>query len=233
MMKASYRGLLWIAATTSVLAITPAALDAQATAPKQKLAANRLQPTTGPSAPAALTATRNRPSQVPGAIAVREEYRIGPSDVLQITVWKEPQVSVPEVVVRSDGRISLPLIKEVDARGLRPTELEKLLGEKFSQFIEVPEVAVIVKEVHSEKVYVIGGVKRPGSIDLGMQMSVLQVLAEVGGLSEYAKKSKIYVLRTRDSKPTRLPFNYNAQLKGDTKAPEIVLQPGDTIVVPQ
>lgn len=169
----------------------------------------------------------------PLKLGLRAGYRIGPGDVLEINVWKEPQLSVGAAVVRSDGRISLPLVKEVDALGLTPGELEQVLSDKFSRFLEVPEVTVIVKEVHSEKVYVIGGVKKPGSVDLYSQLTVLQVLAEAGGLTEYAKKGGIFVLRKNGDKQVRLHFDYNAQLKGKPGKPEIVLQPGDTVVVPQ
>jgi len=187
-------------------------------------------------APGAAAKVENRPVTVtpePSKLGLRAGYRIGPGDVLEINVWKEPQLSTGAAVVRSDGRISLPLVKEVDALGLTPGELERILSEKFSQFLEVPEVTVIVKEVHSEKVYVIGGVKKPGSVDLYSQLTVLQVLAEAGGLTEYAKKGGIFVLRKNGDKQVRLHFDYNAQLKGKPGKPEIVLQPGDTVVVPQ
>lgn len=164
---------------------------------------------------------------------LRADYRIGPGDVLEINVWKEQQLSVAAAMVRPDGKLSLPLVKEIDVLGLTPDELEHVLTDKFSRFIEVPEVTVIVKEVHSEKIYVIGGVKKPGSVDLYSQLTVLQVLAEAGGLTEYAKKKGIFILRKEGGKQSRLPFNYNAQLKGKTGKLEIVLQPGDTVVVPQ
>jgi polysaccharide export outer membrane protein len=169
----------------------------------------------------------NSPSQ-----ETLRDYRIGAGDVLQINVWKEPQASVQAVVVRSDGKISLPLIKEVHALGLRPAELERVLSEKYSQFIEAPDVSVTVTEVRSEKVYVIGGVKKPGSINLYAPMTVLQVLAEAGGLTEYAKKKNIYVIRPHGEGELRLPFNYKAQLQGKAVS-NIMVRAGDTVVVPQ
>jgi polysaccharide export outer membrane protein len=159
-------------------------------------------------------------------------YRIGPDDVLTIHVWKEPEASIPEAVVRSDGRISLPMVKEVEAAGLTPPELERALTEKFSQFIHQPEVTVLVKQINSLKVFVVGGVKKEGSIRLHGSMTVLQALAEAGGLTEFAKKKRIYVMRTENGKPSRIPFNYEAVLRGQAEQ-DFPVKPGDTIVVPQ
>jgi len=160
-------------------------------------------------------------------------YRIGAGDILQVHVWKEAEASMPAVVVRSDGKISLPIIKEIEVIGLTPAELETLLTERFSRFINGPEVTVLVKEVHSEKIYLVGGVKKEGPIRLQASMTVLQALAEAGGLTDYAKKKKIYVLRTENGRQVRLPFNYESVIKGENMAQNVVVQPGDTIVVPQ
>jgi len=165
--------------------------------------------------------------------APRAGFRIGPGDVLQINVWKEPEASVPVVVVRSDGKISLPLIKELDAVGLTPSELERLVTEKLTRFINAPEVAVLVREINSEKVYLVGGVKKEGSVRLHSSMTVLQVLSEGGGLTEYAKRKKIYVLRTENRKQIRLPFNYDEVVRGEQIEQNFFVQPGDTIIVPQ
>ena len=160
-------------------------------------------------------------------------YRIGAGDVLQVYVWKEEQVSAPTVVVRPDGKISLPLVREVEVVGLTLTELEQLLTKKLAAFIRTPEVSVVVKEIHSEKVFVIGAVEKKGSIPLVSSITVLQALAEAGGLTEYAKRKKIYVLRTAGQKQIRLPFNYDAVIRGEQTEQNILLLPGDTIVVPQ
>jgi polysaccharide export outer membrane protein len=162
------------------------------------------------------------------------EYRIGAGDVLRISVWKEPDASVDGVAVRFDGKISLPLVKEIQVIGLTPRELEELLAREFSRyFLSSPEVSVIVKEINSQKIYLVGGVVRPGSILLRTPMTVLQVLAEAGGLTDYAKRKKIYLLRKNGDKESRILFNYEAVLRGDNPEQNIPVRPGDTIVVPE
>lgn len=178
-------------------------------------------------------AALNEPRQPDPEGGTLPEYRIGSGDVLRISVWREPEVSVDGVAVRSDGKISLPLIREVYALGLMPVELEALLTREFSRLINNPVVTVIVKEINSQKVYLVGGVVRPGSIFLRTPMTVLQVLAEAGGLTDYAKKKKIYILRNDGGQESRIQFNYEAVLKGDNPEQNIPVRPGDTIVVPE
>ena len=161
------------------------------------------------------------------------EFRIGAGDVLRVSVWREPEVSVDGVAVRSDGKISLPLIREIYALGLMPAELESVLKREFSRYITAPEVTVIVKEINSQKVYLVGGVVRPGSIFLRTPMTILQVLAEAGGLTDYAKRKRIYILRRDGAQESRIQFNYEAVLKGDNPEQNIPVRPGDTIVVPE
>jgi polysaccharide export outer membrane protein len=160
-------------------------------------------------------------------------FRIGPGDVLQISVLKEPDASVPAVVVRSDGIISLPLLKEVPVVGLSPRELEQLLTRKFSEVIRDPDVTVLIKEIHSEKVYVIGAVRKEGPILLQTPLTVLQAVAEAGGLTDYAKRNRIYILRLDNSRQVRIPFDYQSVIKGERTDQNIALRPGDTVVVPQ
>ena len=159
-------------------------------------------------------------------------YRIGAGDVLQILVWKEPDASVPSVMVRTDGKISVPLIKEVDAAGLTPTELEKVLAEKLAKFVREVDVTVIPKEIVSQKVYLLGAVKQEGPVVLQSSMTVLQALNSAGGLTEYAKRKKIYILRKENGKQIRLPFDYQAVIKGEHPEQNILVQAEDTIVVP-
>jgi polysaccharide export outer membrane protein len=161
------------------------------------------------------------------------DYHIGAGDVLKISVWREPDASVDGVAVRSDGKISLPLIREVFALGLMPSELEQLLTREFSRYINNPAVTVIVKEINSQKVYLVGGVVRPGSLPLRTPMTVLQVLAEAGGLTDYAKRKKIYILRKDAGQESRIYFNYEAVLKGESPEQNISVRAGDTIVVPE
>jgi polysaccharide export outer membrane protein len=174
--------------------------------------------------PASSAATENTTSG-PG-------YRIGAGDTLQIDVWKEPEASVQSTVVRPDGKVTLPLIKEVDVLGLTPSELEKVVAAKLAQLIRNADVTVVVKEIHSKKVYIVGAVNKVGTVSLLSQMTVLQALAEAGGLTDYAKKSKIYVLRSEDGKQLKLRFDYAAVTKGEHMEQNITLHPDDTIVVP-
>jgi polysaccharide biosynthesis/export protein len=162
-----------------------------------------------------------------------DNYRIGIGDVLQVSVWREPEASVSSAAVRSDGKISMPLIKEVEVVGLAPPEAERLLSERLSRYIHGADVAVIVKEVHSRKVYLVGGVKTVGAVELKGPMTVLQALTQSGGLTDYAKRKQIYVLRVENGKQTKLPFNYEAVIKGENVEQNVVLLPNDTVVVPQ
>jgi len=174
------------------------------------------------------------PNKGPGGAVTSPTYRIGLGDVLQIIVWREPEASVPSVVVRSDGRISVPLVREVEAAGLAPSELEDALTERLSKFILSPEVVVVVKEINSEKAYVVGGgVRKEGPVRLDSPMTVLQVLAQAGGLTDYAKRTKIQVLRNVKQGQMRLPFNYDEVLRGERPQQNILVMPGDTIIVPQ
>ena len=161
------------------------------------------------------------------------EYRIGAGDILRVSVWREPEVSVDGVAVRSDGKISLPLIREVFALGMAPVDLETLLTREFSRYINNPAVTVIVKEINSQKVYLVGGVIRPGSLPLRTPMTILQVLAEAGGLTDYAKRKRIYILRKDGDQESRITFNYEAVLKGESPEQNIPVRAGDTIVVPE
>lgn len=186
-----------------------------------------------PNQPAQQDAAGSGPVPGPATKAVKRGYRIGAGDVLQVSVWREPDASVERAAVRSDGKISLPLIKEVDVVDLTPAELEELLQHRFSGYINDPEVTVIVTEIHSEKAYVVGGVVSQGSIELTTPMTVLQVLAEAGGLTEFAKRKKIYVLRERGGRQKQLPFDYDAVLRGKHPEQNVTVRPGDTIIVPE
>jgi polysaccharide biosynthesis/export protein len=159
-------------------------------------------------------------------------YRIGAGDNLEVNVWKEPEASVQSVIVRPDGKITLPLVKEVDVLGLTPSELEKILIAKLTSKIIQPDVTVVVREIRSKKVYLVGAVNKVGPVPLLSSMTVLQVLAEAGGVTEYAKKKKIYIMRSENGKQVKLPFNYDAVVKGEHMEQNIQVLPDDTIVVP-
>jgi polysaccharide export outer membrane protein len=166
--------------------------------------------------------------------AVAPDYRIGSGDVLQIVVWKEPDASVPSAVVRPDGKITVPLIKQIDVLGRTPTEVERAIADRISGFIDGTDVTVVVAQVNSKKAYLVGAVKKEGPISLPYRMTMLQALSEAGGLTDYAKKSKIYILRARGgAAPTRIPFNYEEVIEGKRMEQNIWVEPEDTIVVPQ
>jgi polysaccharide biosynthesis/export protein len=158
-------------------------------------------------------------------------FIIGNDDVLAINVWKEPDIS-RAIPVRSDGKISLPLVGEVQAAGLTPLALEKDIAVKLKNFIAEPEVTVMVQQVNSQKFNILGQVVRPGSYGIANSPTVLDAIALAGGFRDFAKKKSIYVLRHGQSGETRLPFNYKSVSEGKDMSQNIKLQPGDTIIVP-
>ncbi len=159
------------------------------------------------------------------------DYKIGPQDVLRIDVWKETEIS-RSVPVRPDGKISIPLLNDVQAAGLTTMQLAAVISEGLKKFINNPQVTVSVSEINSWRVYVTGEVTRPGSMPLLPNMTVLQALSTSGGFTQFAKIKNIYVLRTTDGKQEKLPFNYKEVLNGQKPEQNIILKPGDVIVVP-
>jgi polysaccharide biosynthesis/export protein len=158
-------------------------------------------------------------------------YIIGPEDVLDINVWKEPDVS-RAVPVRPDGKISLPLINDVQAAGLTPQQLASTVTDKLRKFLTEPQVTVIVTAINSQRVFVVGEVLRAGAFPLIPGMTVLQAIANAGGFTTFANMKKIHVMRLVNGKHTELPFNYRDVLKGDNPDQNIKLEAGDTVVVP-
>jgi polysaccharide export outer membrane protein len=184
------------------------------------------------SGPATLAQSASPTDAVTSAVPTPAGYVIGVDDVLSVLVWNEKDMSA-DVMVRPDGRISLPLLKEVEAVGLTPEQLSARLAEVVAQFLnDPPQVTVMVKEIKSRKVYVLGEVARPGVVPLNVDMNVLQVLSASGGLLEWAKKGDIVVVRTDKGVETRLKFNYNDAIKGKNPKQNVMLQPGDLVVVP-
>ncbi len=158
-------------------------------------------------------------------------YVIGADDVLNIVFWREPDMSA-EVVVRPDGRISLPLLNEVDAIGQTPSELRATLTARAAKFVAEPNVAVVVKQINSRKVFITGMVARPGAYALGAGMTVLQLVAMSGGLLEYADSEQIVIMRTDGGKPSALGFNYKDVTRRRNLHQNVELAPGDTVIVP-
>jgi polysaccharide export outer membrane protein len=159
------------------------------------------------------------------------EYKIGEQDVLTITVWRETELS-GTVMVRPDGKITLPLLNDVHAAGLTPDELKNSLTEKLGPFVNTPQVTVAVREINSRKVFIIGQVGHEGSYRINSTTTVLQIIAEAGGLRDFANRKGIYVLRTQNGSQQRLTFNYDKVIRGKDSKDNILLRPGDTIVVP-
>jgi len=164
--------------------------------------------------------------------ALGYDYRIGAGDQLLISVWKEPEASA-SVTVRPDGKISLPLLKEVSVIGMTPVEVEEMITGKLTKVITEPDVTVVVTGIHSLKIFVVGAVKSTSTIAYTYQMTVMQAISEAGGLTDYAKKKKIYVIRKVNGKDTKLFFDYDRAIKGGDADDNIMLLPGDTLVVPQ
>jgi polysaccharide export outer membrane protein len=158
-------------------------------------------------------------------------YVIGPQDVVDISVWKEGELS-RSVPVRPDGKISLPLLSDVQAAGLTPMQLAAQITTGLSQFMNNPQVTVIVEQINSQRVYILGEANRIGTYTLLPEMTVLQALSNAGGCSPFANTKKIYVIRQVNGKQVKFFFNYQAVVAGKRPEQNIVFQNGDTIYVP-
>ena len=156
-------------------------------------------------------------------------YRIGVGDVLQVSVWEEPQFT-ESAVVRPDGMISIPLVSEVVVAGLTPESAETMLTARLEKFLHKPRVTVIVQEIHSRMVYITGEVQRPGAYPLIDTMNVVQLVSRSGGLTDFAKSKQVYVLRAGSG--ARVKVDYRRLLKGQSPEQNVALAPGDTVVVP-
>jgi len=158
-------------------------------------------------------------------------YVIGAQDVLDVSVWKEPDFT-RTVPVRPDGKISLPLLNDVQASGLTPSQLAAEVTKSLTKFVTSPQVTVIVTQINSQRVYLLGEVARPGAYTMLPEMTILQALSNAGGFSQYANSKKIYVLRDENGKQQKLFFNYKDVISGKRNEQNIKLKAGDTIVVP-
>jgi len=159
------------------------------------------------------------------------KYEIGPQDIIDVAVWKEPELT-RTVPVRPDGKISLPLLNDVQAAGLTPTQLAQQITESLKKYVTDPQVTVIVTQINSQRIYILGEVNRAGAYPLLPNMNVLQGLSSAGGFTQFANLKKIYVLRTENGKQTKYPFNYKEVTNGKSTDQNIVLKAGDTIMVP-
>ena len=183
------------------------------------------QPNTQAGAPA------NEQTTAPRAATEDTNYKIGPQDVLDISVWKEPELT-RVLPVRPDGKVSMPLLNDVQAAGLTPTQLASQITNSLKKFVTDPQVTVIVTQIFSQRVYILGEVGRAGAYPLLPEMTVLQALSSAGGLTPFGNGKKIYVLRQVNGQPQKYLFNYKDVLAGKRADENIKLKAGDTIVVP-
>lgn len=239
---------LSIAAAITVLTAVgwvPAHAQTAAPASTQKTAPESAQKTTGaptqaatpgaaqkatPASPAPAQARATAAPVVPG-VPTPPDYVIGPDDVLTIVFWRDKDMS-GDVAVRPDGKISLPLINEVQATGLTPEQLRVSVTEAAGKYVEDPNVTVVVKAINSRKVFITGQVGKPGPYPLSSPTTVLQLIATAGGVGEYSKSEKIVVMRTENGKSVSHKFNYKEVTEGKKLQQNIELKPGDTIIVP-
>jgi polysaccharide export outer membrane protein len=172
------------------------------------------------------------PTNAPApSIPIPADYVIGPDDVLTIFFWREKDLS-GDVSVRPDGRISLPLINEVEAAGLTPEQLRVRLTAAADKYIEAPTVTVVVKQINSRKVFITGQIAKPGAYPIMGPTTVLQLITMAGGVQEYADDEHIQILRTQNGRSVSLRFNYDEVKRGKKLQQNIALMPGDTVIVP-
>jgi polysaccharide export outer membrane protein len=219
------RSTLLSATIVSVTALAAASSTSRAVlaqAPAPVLAANAAA-----SAPAAAAA-----AAVPVRPATPSGYVIGVDDVLSILFWRDKDLSAPEITVRPDGKVTLPLLNDVQAAGLTPEQLRDTVLDAARKYVEDPNPTVIVKEIKSRKVFITGQVEKPGPYPLNGTVTVLQLIATAGGLRDFADGKNISVIRVRDGKQSIFEFNYQDLLKKRYLSQNIELAPGDTVVVP-
>jgi polysaccharide biosynthesis/export protein len=176
----------------------------------------------------------NKPSQVaapPLASGIASgSYVIGASDVLTVTVWKEPTLT-GSILVRPDGMISMPLLGDVQASGLTPLQLADQIAKKLKKYVQDPNVSVVIGAIHSKIVYLLGEVAKKGPVEMTPDMTLLEAISSAGGLTDFANTKKIYILRDESGTHQKIPVHYKEALKGNS-ALNLALKPGDTIVVP-
>lgn len=198
------------------------------------VAATALGIAAGTAAPLAqhnAAAPRNTSAANPSGAALPTDFVIGPDDVLTIVFWREKELS-GDVAVRPDGRISLPLLNDIDAAGLTPDQLRVRVTEAAQKLLEEPTVTVVVKQINSRKVFITGQVHKPGSYPLGGPTTVVQLIAMAGGVAEYADDKNITIMRSEHGKQVSFRFNYNEVKKRKKLEQNIELKPGDTVIVP-
>ena len=181
--------------------------------------------------PPALAAAATDAARGAGAAAVPADYVIGPEDVLSVVYWRDKDMS-GDVSVRPDGKISLPLLNDVQAAGLTPAQLRERLIEASKAYFEDPNLTVVVKSMNSRKVFITGEVNKPGPYPLAGPTTVMQLISMAGGLRDYADSKKIMILRTENGRPMGYAFNYKEVAARKNLRQNIELKSGDTVIVP-
>lgn len=195
------------------------------------LAQNQEPAAPAPETPAqAVAAPAAPPAPARAAGNAADTYIIGASDELTVTVWKEPGFS-GSFLVRPDGMISIPLLGDVPASGKTPIQLADLVSAKLKKFVQDPNVSVVIGQIHSKVVYMLGDGIKAGPIQMTSSMTLLEAISSAGGLNQYANAKKIYILRNEDGNHQKILVHYKEALKGDSTF-DLALKPGDTIVVP-
>lgn len=183
----------------------------------------------GAQAPAPARAAAGATAQ---GVEVPGDYVIGVEDVLGVVFWREQDKNLStDVVVRPDGKISVPMLNDIKAAGLTPEQLAASVQQAASKYIRDAAATVVVREIRSRKIFVIGEVAKPGTVQIGSEMNVLQVIAEAGGFLEHAKKSNVVIVRNQGGREQRFKFNYKDVVAGKKLEQNIKLQPGDTVLV--
>ena len=221
-MAASVRtsGILVVLLAAAVWVPQPAIAGQMPTRPKEGAAPATKVPTVPPV-----------PQAAPPRVPQPTDYIIGTDDELSITFWRDKDMS-SEVVVRPDGKVTLPLINDIQAAGLTPDQLRERLNTEAARFLENPSASVFVKAINSRKVFITGEVQKPGPYPLTGPMTVLQLIATAGGLKDFAKRSEIVIMRSEGSKLVSFSFDYEAISKRNKLEQNIILKPGDTVLVP-
>lgn len=228
--------LLAVLLSVAVLGVRPAAAQSPGPpSPKQPPPATAAQPPpdrpTAPGQPAPAPSTPAQAAPAQPEVVPPADYVIGAEDVLNVVIWREKDLSA-EVMVRPDGKVSLPLLNDIQAAGLTPEQFRLQVTAAVAKFVAEPAVSVIVRTINSRKVYIMGEVAKPGPYPLVGPVTVLQLIALSGGLTEFADAKGISVMRTENGRPKRLSFNYRDVSRGKKLEQNVLLRPGDTVIVP-
>jgi polysaccharide export outer membrane protein len=224
----SRRSLPLIAAIATFVAAAPAWAQVRPPATPPATQPGTARPLPGPLQGGRTPGT---PPTASTGIALPTDYTIGPDDVLGVVFWRDADMT-GDVVVRPDGMITLPLLHDIKAAGLRPEELRLKIVEAAAKLIEDPNVSVVVRQINSRNVFITGQVARPGPFPVSGQMTVMQLIAIAGGVSEFADQKNISISRVADGKTETFKFNYKDVARGKRPEQNIILKPGDTVVVP-